>query len=355
MHITSFNDMPKNAVNKTIPAAIGNFPDKVGFFTPTFQDLINWCMTGKIIPYKNNRAGVPEKDKGKLVRDEGGVVERAAFIAPGTLKSVVEDFSPLSFGQLSLALLSDSRLMYSEGESRTVGLLHKWWKGTFPAEFLTHQFSMQVIPEHAHREDYIRRGRQSAHTTKQRVNNPDLAFGHIINNELYPLLDDDTVLFFTNTAKLSNILSYLIYTLVKLPKKDWDFTDMYWLGKAEAKQFFNSAAGEIVLKDKDLQSLATAMASYVGYYKATQALAGEHLDVRPLFADNGWCGLYLTDRITDAKQLSTDNVLAKQTLKNYVDCKESAPLLGGTTSKAKIERRCNTIFKALKRKRRNAA
>lgn len=355
MQVTSFNEIPKNATCTTVLVAKEAFPDKASLYQPTFHDLIAWLQTGKILPYENNRAGVPLKKKGKLERDENNCIKRVAFIAPKTFKSVTEEFAPLSFGEISLALQSDGTLKFSEGESRTTGMMRLYWGGKFPAEALEIKTSVRVVPAEYHNKDYINRGKQSGHTTRQRVNNPDLVFGHIINDLLYSRLSDEAVQFYVSAPKLSNIISYLCITLNENPNKDWDFTDMYWLGKAKTKELINAEAGSIDLEEEDLDLLAYTLESYVDYYKKTQDQAGPVMKVRSLFTDNGWFGLYMTDRITEGGNLAESNlVLAKQTMRNFSQCKEGAPLLGGTTSKAMIQKRCNGIFKTLRRKSRAA-
>jgi hypothetical protein len=344
MNILSFNLAPNNPICSEILVAKIPFPNKTGPVTATLHDFIAWLQTGRITPYMNNRGG-----KTKYKKD---VPQKFAAVASNTIKSIVSDFSPLSFGEVRFAIMSNGTLQHTTGHSRTVGLLKLYYDGKLSAEALATEINFMVVPEDYMLKDYIVTGQQTGHNTGQKVSNEDLAYGFIIKTKVYPILEPTARKFYEGIGKLSNFLSYLIYTLAHQSDRKWDYVDVYW-NRRGTKELLNSAAGTIAISTKDITDIAKAMNSYYEVYGLAQKGSGG-IDVFPLFKDSGWFGLYLTDRLTESYELAqSDKVLASQIVRNFHAVRNATPLLGGTTTQVKIRKACQDIFKEVKKKNRS--
>jgi hypothetical protein len=319
-------------------------------------DTIGWGILDKLKLYPNNRGGMPVYNKGQLARDENGIAIRKPKFASKTTSSVRKEFQSYSLSEYSVAKFPDGTHMFSEGESRYLGTLERYFFEPMSQDeldvFLNAKVGYSVVPEGCHIKDYVLQGRRSPHTTQQRVWNPDLAYGHVLHTQILPTLSDPCRKFYESHAKLGSGLGYMVYSMVHYPALSWDFYEMY---SRRGKVNFNDLPGSLKLSQKNAVKLATAACQYYDYYTGTQVEAGQ-MPVNKLFINDGWMGLYLVDRVTEAGRLAKSNkILANQTVRHYSECLDNAPLLGGTLPRAKIEAKCEAIFKLLRKKFRKAA
>ena len=168
MNITGFGVMPKNAICTEILTSTVPFPSKVGPFAASLRDYVAWLQTGRIVPYINNRGGTTKYKK--------DVSQKFASVAGGTVKSIINDFKPQSFGEVRLALMSNGTLQNTTAHSRTAGLMQLYWKGGLSTEDLDTQINFMIVSEDYKMDDYIITGQQTGHSTAQKVHNEDLAY-----------------------------------------------------------------------------------------------------------------------------------------------------------------------------------
>lgn len=353
----TIDSIPSSALRREIPKETVRF-DNIGHDSKqyvTLGDTLAWYLQGRLRLYDNNRGGLATYRKGELVRDEHGDPVRRPKFAGSTTKSVRKHFQHYSIGEYSVAKMPDGNHMFSEAESRFLGTVERYFLEEMTEDelnqFLNTKISYSVVPEDCHIKDYIVQGIRAKHTTSQKVWNPDLAYGHVIHTQLLPDMADACRKFYESHTKLGSGLGYMIYSMVNYPGLGWDFYEMY---SRRGKVNFNDLAGTLKLTSKNALKLAEAACQYYNYF-CMAAEEADPMNVNRLFVNDGWMGLYLVDRVTEAGRLSkSDKVLANQTVRQYAQCLDNAPLLGGTLPRAKIEQKCEAIFKILRKKSRAA-
>jgi hypothetical protein len=292
-----------------LPQIVNQMPLKIDVHKDQqFGDFIHWSMSGLVEGFEHNR--------GRKV------------ISPKTFKSVREKFNPLGIITRIGCLTHDgTKVTLADGHSSSMGMYYRYWDGKMPKEELEHPFTLYIYPETDLQNLYDTLNNTDPHKSKDRVDNPDFAYGYLLHRELAPLLKNPTIDFLgldrsvDNKAFLTSLSEILYGVYHGKPKLNngnsgWRSTTVYALrGKSRAWQ--TQPAGSLPIKNEKLVQLATALDSYVDLTQEVKIGAGK-MNTNGLMKSKQFFFLTVVEKLgTNSLIPKRNKTLASNILKNY--------------------------------------
>lgn len=240
-------------------------PTTVGIYLVRLRDVIAWIMTEQCYPYGQNRAG-------------NGIGE--AKINPVKVAFIANEFDKEHFSEVQVGWNKKTkRNEIADGHNRWQGGLDRYFAGKMTSKELDSLVAFRYVSDH--NKAYINAGRASSHTSGERTACVDLCYGDAIENSLKPKLTMMAVEFIQGKSKILSIIREFMFALEKLDRKtEWVASNVYTRGgNKESKDLEYREAGYFKFSEKNLQQLADAINSYVGfiqeYHRTAPAFANQ--------------------------------------------------------------------------------
>lgn len=294
--------------------------------------VLNWVITGKVLPYDNNRGN-------------------GAF-ANVTVKSIEKKgVIPDIIGECTIGMFARGNekphMRFNNFHSRAAGLLSRLSAGNLTAQEISTPVSVRV------QQDFLSsyqgmNAAGSAHRTKDKIRNPDLAYGAIIAEIENNLPDDFKSVLGEN--KYTPVIS-LIYSLVN-QKKSWYWPDVYQT-RGTASKKADEKAGTLKLSKTKKEALVESIEYWYELVKLLSDHSERFGDVKKVIRSAGFFGYVVTDRLSkkfgnSGRHLPDSVKIANnRILKHLNDVVQSCPSLSRADAE-EVLRICISIDKRLK-------
>ncbi len=310
-------------------------PTNIGRAICTVDDLLTAAKDKTIRPYENNRG------QGKL--------------ALSTVKRVSKHFSADSLGEITLAQTNTrGKLVVVDGHSRIYGLIKRLISGNLTPAELRSEVHLRIIPKNKTIEVYKDLNAGQGHSGMNKLTNPDLAFGDLIQNKLFPELSD-VQRSYLKSSHYKN-LSYIAYSVVSIPRKDLDYKEVF-LSRKDTKPLEDMVADDlnfpIQMTDKQWKDYVDAVKFYCDFRIELDSSVPPNLKRQVLkgIESGPFAGVIIVDQLKPVKEANNFKILAKQVLKNITDIKPLIPVLTHSTN-SNITKAVSDLWRAIKKRRR---
>jgi hypothetical protein len=215
----------KNSEITTAPKSNAQIPAKIGRYVVRVKDIVYWLLYGPICPYPRNRGGNPKKMQPN--------------VGSKTVASVRNDFHPPSYGGIIIAKVDQKlretynidpkyQYMLADGHGSTMGVVKRLYDGKLTKQDLEGEAFLTIVDSEEFIRVYTHRNIQTAQTAGQTLTNPDLVYGSIIFNKLYPLLTEDAqTVISAKSGKLFQQLAYVIESWKHRGTSKWRYPTLF--------------------------------------------------------------------------------------------------------------------------------
>lgn len=265
--------------------------------------ILSWVITGKLIPYANNRG--------------------SGRISNKTAESAYQGVKGDCLGECTIgSLKGEDKMVLADFHSRLAGFLRRFADGKMDEKELKTVISVRVVEDHLAAYQELNGG--DPHKTKHKIQNPDLAYGSIIAS-LESALPSGCMKMIGNNKW--TIISSIIYNLSQSKDRDWSWPKVYQK-RQDAMKLANERAGSIVISAADQRRLVEAIKYWYDLVISLSKRAKEtDNNVTKIVNNAGFFGFIVCDRMWAAPKYSTVNVMVKKIIRNLPRVQKACPEL----------------------------
>jgi hypothetical protein len=269
-------------------------------FLATIGSVLHWVLTAQVLPYVNNRG------TGK--------------VSPSTFKRIYEDgVKPDVVGEVTLGVYENAagekEFCFNNWHSRTKAFLARWRDKKLTAKELATIVSVRV------QKDFIDSYQKmnapgSAHQTKDKICNPDLAYGVYLKGPdgVFERLGANC-----ETLIGSNkwtIISALLYNLGENEVTDWFWPQVYRL-RSKARLVADKKQGEFKITKKKLDTFVEAVDFWYKLMLMVKAENSSKVKIDKIIRSAGFFGYIVADQLGAKKFHSSAKITSNRIYANY--------------------------------------
>lgn len=301
---------------------INPIPRRVGVVQVyTLGSIINWILTGKLVPYLNNRGNGMSSQK--------------------TTASAYAGVKGDSLGECTIGIYN-GELTLADFHSRLNGFCRRYVDGLMTVRELKTPISVRVAGDFLSAYRELNGG--DPHCTKHKIANPDLAYGSIIQSISTAVGPDCMKLIGQNKW---TVLSSIIYNLSYCEDRNWSWPAVYRFRQVSMK-LANNEAGSLVISASDKRYLIQAIKYWYDLMVVLNNRAKEtDNNVKKIIGNAGLFGFIVCDRMWATPTFSTPPVMVKKIIRNLPAVQRACPELCRSNKDTMIEYslQLNQIFK----------
>lgn len=201
-------------------------------------------------------------------------------------------------------------LCMNNWHSRAFGILRRYIRGELTEKELRIVLSVRFVTEFL--ESYQTLNGSPNHHTKDKIRNPDLAYGSILKRVSRAVGPDVEREF---DRKKSTVFSSIIYNMTQ-PDRSWYWPEVYSL-RNKAGNLANESAGYVVITAEQERRLIEAIQFWFALTRELRAASPNSAAVKNIIKSGGFFGYIVSDRLSGESILSPNhNVTVKKILKN---------------------------------------
>lgn len=278
-----------------VPTAQEKMPRKEGKYIVTLASLVNWAMTGLLHIYDNNRGD------GKVSKQ--------------TSDSTAAGINKNAIGEFQIGMYSGdevSRITIANGHSRLGGIFQRLASGELTQKELEMSVYVTFLEEGEFMRTYQMVNASTSHKNKDKIKNPDLAFGPTMKK----LRDGvgETCMSLIGNNKWT-VLSSIIFNLTT-PNRSWLWPEVYQK-RMPASAMANELAGELKIATADHKRLIGAVQFWFELMDGLREKAKESgVDVSKIVSNAGMFGYIVCDQMKTVPELSTPPILIKKMIRH---------------------------------------
>ena len=296
----------------SVPPPTGDFikkmPRKVGSVTiVNLGSIINWVMTEQLIPYFNNRG--------------------CGRLSKKTFESAYSGVEGDSLGECTYGLVVKKgvrKFVLTDFHSRLGGFLKRWVDGKMSPKELKTTISVRVVANHL--KSYQKLNAGDPHRTKDKIKNPDLAYG-VILKEIRESVGEESMAMIGDNKW--TILSSVIYNmgLGAIKDEDWIWPQVY-KKRGDAMKIADKDAGHIKVSPDNRLKLIYAIQYWHKLMKEVETKAEPSgIEICSVTRSAGLFGFIICDRMCKKPHFSTQNVMINKIMRNLVSIRHACPEL----------------------------
>lgn len=303
-------------------------PGKV--FLADIGSVLAWALTGQVLPYSNNRGN--------------GKVSSATF------RRICEDgVIPDVIGEVTLGIYHNAEgeeaFCFNNWHSRTKAFLWRLLNNKLTPKETSTIVSVRV------QENFIDSYQKmnapgSAHQTKDKICNPDLAYGvHLTGpGGVFERLGDDCISLIGSNKW--TILSALLYNLGENEVEDWDWPQVYRL-RMKARHVADEKAGKFPLTKKKLDSFVDAVNFWYQLMLTVKAGNTSKIKIEKILRSAGFFGYIVSDQLGAKEFHASNKITANRIFSNSNELLQSLPELtrGTDITVSKFTCKLDKMFK----------
>jgi len=292
---------PKGYFIKKMPRSVGSVT------IVNLGSIINWVMTEQLSPYFNNRG--------------------CGRLSKKTKESAYNGVKGDSLGECTYGLVVKNRVqkfVLTDFHSRLGGFLKRWVEGKMSAKELKTEISVRVVANHL--ESYQELNAGDPHRTKDKIKNPDLAYG-VILKEIRESVGEKAMAMIGDNKW--TILSSIIYNmgLGAIKDEEWSWPQVY-KKRGDAMKIANKNAGHIEVDKDNRLKLIHAIQYWHALMKEVETKAAKSgIEICKVTRSAGLFGLIICDRMCKKPHFATQNVMINKIIRNLVSIRHACPEL----------------------------
>jgi hypothetical protein len=324
----NFTHPHKDAVINVPPPANGKLPLKAAAYKVQIGSMFNWLMTESIVHYDNNRG--------------------RGLISDRTMNNVRYNFDPLGLRGMC-CLDSDTKprkLILADCHSSWQGAMYRYWDGA--CIDLNYMTTLEIHPNHELERLYRLLNSGDPHKSRDKIDNSDLAYGHLLHNELAPRLSGSSRIILGLDKKSASgkrhyhsVLGTILFALSnQSPLVDigWRPTVVYRLRNI-AKRNQNNPSGSLTTDSSKLDSLAQFCEEYCALLTLAKKTKNQIDGVVKTISSAQFFSFFVSERFTIPSRLEQDlNIVAKKMQKRIAALRPLVPILTNGTENVVEER-----------------
>jgi hypothetical protein len=335
------NIPPTDAINTNIPPTNAVLKrNYTGRQLCTVGDVLNWLLTGIIMPDPFNRAGIKDGETFIAVADDE------------TVRKVRDNLLTWSLQDCHATDNGNGTFTMTDFHGRGLGLMQRHWYDKMTPADMKAEACVFTKPHEYHSQDYRAINDHDGHSARQRIWHPKYAYGSLIHNRLLPQLSADSANWLLRHQQRGTMLANIIFSLQKNKRKtsEWNLPDVYGM-RTEAAKLRDTPEQTVKIKEKDTVDLAAAIDNWYDLTRLLGLIAPSVSGVKDV-TGNPFFGFYLIDSLSNDRDLNkSNNVLAKQLLRNIGELAVMCPQLLAP-KKSTVRTNCQEIVRILKKKHR---
>lgn len=300
----SFSIVPPEGSVRTETPKGKAMPTERGLYHFTIRDVISWLMSGQLVPYDNNR---------------GGFGIHKPKVNPKKIKHIADNFRIDSIGELTYHVAQDGTAKLCDFHNRGMGILCRYFDGRAKEEELNEKISVRVVEDHV--QTYADLGLCSPATARERIENMDLCFGRILDEQLYPVLSENAEAQVRKNRNFLNPIGTCLYALAHKDPNDpaqWVFGEVYSCRTVATAWQYAPAVKGFECLDEDVKKLAGIIEEYFEFVKCYHADQDNGIakQIDKIVGSSAFIFFFLFDKLSGESRITTPKVLANRCVNN---------------------------------------
>lgn len=321
-----FSAAPSANSTQTQPPKGKSLPKDSGLHHVLIRDVILALMTNKLIPYTNNR---------------GGFGIGCPKVDPKKYNRIADNFRIDSIGEITIYPGDGARSpVMCDFHNRAQALLKRYFDGRATEAELNEKISLRVVQDHI--QTYSDLGSCSPSGARERIENRDLCFGAILENQLYPILSEKSETTVRNTRAFLTPISTCLYALGHLDASDaaqWEFTSVYGCRSVSVTWQGRPASSAFDCLDTDVAKLAAVIEEFMEFVECYhKSVPGVAKQIDKITHNATFFFFFLFDKLSDTPRITTPKVLANRVInKMMILSDDTKNLLNGSNAQQKVK------------------
>lgn len=297
-------------ISKPLVAPRGNYikempREKGSVSIQNLGSVLNWLITDQLHAYKNNRG-------------DGRVSKRTSDSAYAGVKG--DSLGECTIGEIRLE--NGRKVMaLADFHSRLFGFLRRYVDGLMTEKELRTSISVRVVDEHLL--SYQELNSSDPHKNKDKIKNPDLAYGPVLK-KIQDTMGKDCMSLIGNNKW--TILSSIIFNLAN-GEKEWNWPDVYQQ-RGKAGKLANNKADHFNISQHDLKRLCEAIQFWYDLMMLVSEQAnkiGNPSIFQKIIGNAGMFGFIVCDRMLDKPRFSNVKILANKIIREVDIVSKACP------------------------------
>lgn len=281
-------------------------PTELGVMSMSLKRLLALFQDGKIKVYDHNRGF------GKASKN--------------TIEATRNNLQVSTLGMLRIS----NEGVIADGNSRMLGINLRFMDGNITDSELDAQVTILFFLHEEFMKQYQSAGRQTGHTADNKLTNPELGMGQLVQSVVTSTGINPNLLQTSHLASLSNT----IWSLANVNQDDWEFVSIF-LTRKNVKTLLDYLPSELPLTLS--RNNKARLVDALRYFEdVSNEIRGS--DAKSFLKSGPFFGLIISEHLSAFSRLQSASVLARRIVSNGVKLAQYIPCLtlGGSSE---LERR----------------